>query len=491
MREGSCCGKMGQSNLNGSKGGESTVTYEDRLAGLLPASARRALEVLEREGRQAYVVGGFVRDAVLGRPCHDVDIATDALWYHTRGYFIDAGYRVIETGSAHGTVTVLIDGDPIEITTYRTDGTYSDHRRPDTVRFVKNIEEDLARRDFTVNAVAWNPSLGLVDPFGGMDDMARRLIRCVGEPNRRFGEDALRIMRGVRFAAQLAFDVDPDTQAAIHANAGLLESVAVERIAQEWGKTVCAPHAVAALRAFPDIAALAVPHVAPMVGFDQKSRWHCYDVWEHCLHALGYLPADAPSALCHATLLHDIGKPSTFQLGEDGRGHFYGHEEAGARLLEQDYARLRWPGDEVRLMEYLVRYHDRPIEASPRGIRRALARANNALNAGPEGARDALGLLLKLKRADALAHSQRAIRKRMRELDQVEAAFAEELERGGAFCMADMAIDGNDLIELGVQRGPYVGYLLKRLLREVIDGDVANNRDALVARVNAILAERS
>ncbi len=466
------------------------MAYEDKLAELLPTSARRALEVLEREGKQAYVVGGFVRDAVLGRPCHDVDIATDALWYHTRGYFIDAGYRVIETGSAHGTVTVLIDGDPIEITTYRTDGTYSDHRRPDTVRFVKNIEEDLARRDFTVNSVAWNPRLGLVDPFGGMDDMSRRLIRCVGEPNRRFDEDALRIMRGVRFAAQLAFDIDPDTAAAIHANAGLLDKVAVERIAQEWDKVVCAPHAVAALRSFPDIAIVAVPHVAPMVGFDQKSRWHCYDVWEHCLHALSYLPADAPSALCHATLLHDIGKPSTFLLGEDGRGHFYGHEEAGARLLVQDYTRLRWPGEELRLMEYLVRHHDRPVEASPRGIRRALARANGALNTDAAGAREALGLLLKLKRADALAHSQRAIRKRMREIDHVDAAFAEELERGGAFCMADLAVDGNDLIELGVARGPYMGYLLRRLLHEVIEGDVPNDRDALVAHVNAILEGR-
>ena len=490
MHRGSCCGKMGQSNLKGSKGGESTVTYEDKLAELLPASAQRALEVLEQQGKQAYVVGGFVRDAVLGRPCHDVDIATDALWYHTRGYFIDAGYRVIETGSAHGTVTVLIDSDPIEITTYRTDGTYSDHRRPDTVRFVKDIEEDLARRDFTVNSVAWNPRLGLVDPFGGMDDMAHRLIRCVGEPNRRFEEDALRIMRGVRFAAQLAFDVDPDTASAIHANAASLDTVAVERIAQEWDKTVCAPHAAVALRAFPDVAALAVPHVTPMVGFDQKSRWHCYDVWEHCLHALGHLHADAPSALCHATLLHDIGKPSTFLLGEDGRGHFYGHEEAGARLLAQDYARLRWPSDEVRLMEYLVRYHDRPVEASPRGIRRALARANNVLNAGADGAREALALLLKLKRADALAHSQRAIRKRMRELDQVEAAFAEEIERGGAFRVADLAIGGNDLIALGVERGPYMGYLLKRLLREVIDGEVPNTCDALTARVAAIRAGR-
>ena len=475
---------MRQSKL---KGGDVMMTCEDRLAETLPSSAKKAIEVLEHAGKQAYVVGGFVRDAILGRPCHDVDIATDALWYHTREHFLEAGYRVIETGSAHGTVTVLIDGDPIEITTYRTDGTYTDQRRPDSVRFVKNIEEDLARRDFTVNAVAWNPARGLVDPFGGVADMARGLIRCVGEPFGRFDEDALRIMRGVRFSAQLSFAVDAATAAAIHATAPSLSSVAVERIAQEYGKIVEAPFAVDALRAFPDVAAMAVPHVAPMVGFDQKSRWHCYDVWEHCLHALGFLSADAPSPLCHATLLHDIGKPSYFVLGEDGRGHFYGHEEAGARLLVEDYTRLRWPVGEVRLMEYLVHYHDRPIEDSPRGIRRALARANRVLNTGADGAHEAFSLLLRLKRADMLAHAHRAVHKRMKELDRVQAQYEEELERGCAFCVADLAIGGADLLEMGVERGPLVGYILKRLVREVVDDVLPNTPDALRARAKAFM----
>lgn len=475
---------MGEFNFG--KGG-ATVTYEQRLAELLPPSARRAIEVLEAAGRQAFVVGGFVRDAVLGRACHDVDIATDALWYHTRDHFIQAGCKVVETGSAHGTVTVLIDGDPIEITTFRTDGTYSDHRRPDSVRFVKTIEEDLARRDFTVNALAWNPSRGLVDPFDGLGDIERRVVRCVGEPSGRFGEDALRILRCVRFASQLGFDVENATARAAHEGAGSLSAVAVERVAQEYGKVVCGPFAVGALREFPDVASMAVPHIAPMVGFDQMSRWHCYDVWEHCLHALACLGADAPSALLHATLLHDVGKPSTFTLGADGHGHFYGHEEAGARLLVQDYTHLRWPADEVRLMEYLVRYHDRPVEPTPRGVRRALARICTALHADSKGAREAFSELLQLKRADTLAHSRRAASKRMKELDQLQAQFDAQTQQGAAFCVTDLAVGGNDLLELGVERGPAVGYILRRLLREVVDDTLSNTPDALLARARYLM----
>lgn len=463
------------------------TSYEERLAARLPESAKRAICVLQSAGKQAFVVGGFVRDAVLDRPCHDVDIATDALWYVTRDCFIQAGVRVVETGAAHGTVTAVIDGDPIEITTFRADGTYTDHRRPDSVRFVKSIEEDLSRRDYTVNAIAWNPALGLVDPFGGMDDIRARRIRCVGEPSRRFEEDALRIIRGARFASQLGFDVEERTAQAIRSQAPQLGLVAVERVAQEYDKLVCGAYAPSVLRAFPGVASQAVPHVEAMVGFDQRSRWHCYDVWEHCLHALELLESGAAGILRHATLLHDIGKPPTFTVGADGHGHFYGHEEAGARLVVEDFQRLRWPTGQLRILEYLVRYHDRPIEPTPRGIRRALARAADALNVDASGARDALGLLLQLKRADTMSHAPRAVAKRMRELEAVREEFEAELERGDAFCMADLGLGGDDLIALGVPRGPQIGYILRRLLREVVDGVTPNERAALLARAGELL----
>ncbi len=464
-----------------------STSYEQRLAQRLPESARRAICVLESCGKQAFVVGGFVRDAVLDRPCHDVDIATDALWYVTRDCFIQAGIRVVETGAAHGTVTAVIDGDPIEITTFRTDGTYTDHRRPDSVRFVKSIEEDLSRRDFTVNAIAWNPATGLVDPFGGLDDISARLIRCVGEPALRFEEDALRIIRGARFASQLGFDVEDATARAMESQADQLACVAAERISLEYDKLVRGPYAVAVLRAFPQVASQAVPHIADMVGFDQRSRWHCYDVWEHCLHALEFLDAGADGVLRHATLLHDIGKPPTFTVGADGHGHFYGHEEAGAKLIVEDFKRLRWPAGQVRLLEYLVRYHDRPIEPSPRGIRRALARAAESLNTDAAGARHALGLLLQLKRADTLSHAPRAVAKRLRELDAVQGEFEAETRRGDAFCMADLAVGGDDLIALGVPRGPQMGYILRRLLREVVDGVLANEPSVLLRRAGELM----
>ena len=464
-----------------------STSYEQRLAARLPESARKAISVLQEAGKQAFVVGGFVRDAVLDRPCHDVDIATDALWYITRDCFIQAGIRVVETGAAHGTVTAIIDGDPIEITTFRTDGTYTDHRRPDSVRFVKSIEEDLSRRDYTVNAMAWNPATGLVDPFGGLGDIAARRMRCVGEPSRRFEEDALRIIRGTRFASQLAFDIEDKTACAIRGQAPQLGMVAVERIAQEYDKLVRGPNAVAVLRAFPEVAWQAVPHVRPMVGFDQRSRWHCYDVWEHCLHALELLPSDAPGVLRHATLLHDVGKPSCFTVDVEGRGHFYGHEEAGAKLIVEDFRRLRWQGDEVKLLEYLVRYHDRPIEPTPRGIRRALSRASDALNVDAQRACRALELLLMLKRADTVSHAPRAVPKRLRELEAVQAQFQAEVERGSAFCMADLAVNGRDLIAMGVPRGPQIGYILKRLLREVVDGVLPNESAALLARAAELM----
>lgn len=468
------------------KGGEMTVEFMQRLHNRLGPSAAKAIDVLEGAGYQAYVVGGFVRDAVLDRPCHDVDITTDSLWYNTRDCFIQAGMRVVDTGSAHGTVTVLIDGEPIEITTFRTDGTYSDHRRPDSVRFVKTVEEDLSRRDFTVNAMAWNPRRGFVDPFGGLQDLHAGVIRCVGEPARRFEEDALRILRAVRFSAQLGFAVDSQTASAIEAQANSLRDIACERRAQEYDKLVCGAHAVQALRAFPRVAWKVVPHIKQMVGFDQQSRWHCYDVWEHCLHALELLPADAPGVLRHATLLHDIGKPPTFTMGEDGHGHFYGHEEAGAKIVVEDLGRLRWRSDDLRLIEYLVRYHDRPIEPTARGVRRALARASTSLNVDADGARRAFTLMLQLKRADTLSHAPRAVAKRLREIEAVEAVFAEELARGAAFCLADLAVKGGDLIAIGVQPGPQMGYILKRLLREVVEGITPNEADALLGRAQLL-----
>lgn len=446
----------------------------------VPAYALEALSVLGDAGKQGFLVGGFVRDALRGAPAHDVDMTTDALWYQTRDIFMERGYRVVETGAKHGTVTVFVDGRPIEITTFRTEGAYSDHRRPDSVRYVRNVEEDLARRDFTVNAMAWSPATGLVDPFGGREDLAEGVVRAVGEARLRFEEDALRVMRGVRFAAKLGFGVEEETDRAIHGCVGELTHVARERIATEFDGIVRGPGAVDALRAYPDVAAAAVPAVAAMVGFDQHSKWHAYDVWEHCLHALELLDERASSLVRHVVLLHDIGKPPTFTMGADGRGHFYGHEEQGARMLRRALENLRWKASDVDRACCLVRLHDHRIDPTPRGVRRVLARIGSSFPGAQEDAAGIFADLLLVKRADTLAHAPGCVARRLREIERVDEAFRTVIAEGQAFCLRDLAVDGRDLMDAGFVAGPELGRALKVLLGLVVDGELANERGELL-----------
>jgi len=452
---------------------------------VVPPYAREALGVLLDAGKQAFLVGGFVRDALRGVPAHDVDMTTDALWYQTRDIFIERGYRVVETGAKHGTVTVFVAGHPVEITTFRTEGAYSDHRRPDMVRYVRDVEDDLARRDFTVNAIAWSPQRGLVDPFGGIEDIAGGVVRTVGDPDRRFGEDALRVFRGVRFASKLGYRIADETGRAIHDHAPELEHVAMERIAAEYDGLVRGAGAVDVLRAYPDVASYAVPEIARMVGFDQRSKWHCYDVWEHCLHALDIAGVDAPAMVRHVTLLHDVGKPSSFSLGVDGRGHFYGHEEAGARLAQRIFENLRWRKVDVEHATCLIRLHDHRIDPSPRGVRRILSRLSHAFAGAEDVAHVLFDQLLQVKRADTLAHAPSCTARRMREIDLVRQAYAEVVQQKDAFCLRDLAVDGADVIAAGVCQGPEVGRALRRLLAMVVDGELPNEREALLDALRA------
>ena len=333
----------------------------------------RALEIintLERDGHQAVLVGGCVRDALLGREPHDYDAAVSAppeeILAACRSKF-----KCIPTGLAHGTVTVVHSGLPVEVTAFRKEGTYSDHRHPDRVEYTSRLEEDLARRDFTVNAMAWDRS-GLIDPFGGQADLAARVIRCVGEPDRRFQEDALRVLRGLRLAAQLDFRLEGETAAAIRRNTPLLSYVAWERIQAEFLRLLCCPGAERILLDFPETVCQIVPELTPAVGFDQKNPHHCYDVYTHSVKALGRVRPEP--ALRLAALLHDIGKPACFSLDGQGVGHFYGHEGESARLAEQAAARLRLDKGTQERVVTLVARHGLQIEASPRVVRRWLQR---------------------------------------------------------------------------------------------------------------------
>lgn len=440
------------------------------------------LRVLEDAGFEAWVVGGWVRDALLGAPMHDVDVTTSAPWQETERALRSAGIEVHETGTAHGTVTAVVEGMPVEVTTYRVEGTYSDRRHPDEVRFVRDVREDLARRDFTVNAMAYHPDRGLLDLFGGREDLSRGVVRAVGDPYRRFEEDALRVLRAVRFACRLGFEVEPRTQAALVACAPELDGIARERVGQEMDGIVASGRVSWALNNEFDVLARAVPALIPMRGMDQRSPYHAYNLLEHTARVCAGVEAfsgGAPTqALRWAALLHDAGKPMCASVDENGRGHFRDHQRAGAILCKDALLGLALPHEVADRAAALVRYHDRHLSASPAGVRRLLRRLDQAR----PGEAPALAYqLLDLQRADAIAKAwpcaQRAV-----ELDVFERALSGELSRGTAFRVRDLAVGGGDVMRaLGVAPGPEVGQALSALLDDVIYGRVENSREALLA----------
>ena len=433
----------------------------------LPEQVNTALSRLQAAGYEACLVGGCVRDRVMGRSPHDYDIATSALPEETERVF--AGERVIETGLRHGTVSVLLGGMPLEITTYRVDGAYSDGRRPDAVTFTPSLREDLARRDFTVNAMAWSPAAGLIDPFGGQADVAAKVIRCVGEPALRFREDALRILRALRFSSQLGFLIAPETDAALRADAGLLKKISAERITAELRLLLCGADVRRVVLDYAEVLGTVIPELLPMRGFDQKNKHHVYDVLEHCAAACEAVPPEP--TLRAAALLHDVGKPACFFTDEDGVGHFYGHAERGAELVEPLLRRLRWDTESIARITELVRRHDILIEPTEKAVLRALRRF------GPEF----FFQLLEIKRADALAHAPgQKLAERMERYAALKALGKALLDKQACFSLRDLAVKGTDLLEAGFSPGPALGAALDALLAAVIDGAVPNERAALL-----------
>lgn len=421
------------------------------------------LNTLETAGYEAWCVGGCVRDMLLGRSPEDWDVTTSALPEETMSVF---GARAIPTGLQHGTVTVCVEDHRIEVTTYRLDGHYSDRRRPDRVTFTPSLEEDLRRRDFTVNAMALNARGELRDPFGGQAELKNGVLRCVGEPDRRFGEDALRILRGLRFAAVLGFEIEGETSKSIHANRELLRDIAAERIQVEFFKLLAGKNCVPVLREYVDVVGVFWPEVLPMVGFDQKNSHHCYDVWEHTLHAMEAV-GDDPALRC-AMLLHDVGKTKTFTTDEHGVGHFYGHGRESCRMAEDMLRRLRCGNDLRETVVRLVDWHDRDIPRTERGIGRAL----RAL--GETGLRR----LLEIKRGDCMGQAT-AYRERLKEIDLAEQIMERLLEQEVCFSLKQLAVNGRDLLKLGFS-GPALGAMLENLLDRVMEGELPNEREALL-----------
>ena len=432
---------------------------------ILPLPVARALSILEAHGYEAYTVGGCVRDSLLGRTPNDWDITTNATPEQMKACFDD--FRVIETGIQHGTLTVIVEGMQLEITTYRNDGEYLDNRHPVQVTFSKHIEDDLSRRDFTVNAMAYHPQKGWVDLFSGRDDLTARVIRCVGDAKTRFEEDGLRILRAIRFASVLDFEIEENTAKAIHGCKHLLSGIAAERIREEFCKLICGRGAVRILRAYIDVVAVFIPELATCVGFEQNTKYHCYDVFEHTLHALELCENDDFITRL-GILLHDIGKPLCYTEDEQG-GHFKGHAPAGVEITRNLLSRLRFDNETIHRMELLVEWHDIPLSAEKKRVKRLMQRINDA---------DILRLL-EIKRCDRLAHAEN-FQELSPDLALIPFVIDEIRTEDACLSLRTLAVDGADLMELGIPEGKMIGQMLHILLDEVIDERLLNEKNALL-----------
>lgn len=434
----------------------------------IPEFVKNLLCTLESAGHQAWCVGGCVRDLRLGRTPVDWDVTSSALPEETMALF---GERAVPTGVKHGTVTVRTEDQPVEVTTFRKDGAYRDHRRPETVTFTDSLEEDLRRRDFTVNAMALDLRGTFRDPFGGLGDLERGILRCVGEPERRFHEDALRILRGLRFSACLGFVLEEKTASAIREKKELLRDIAPERVWAELSRLLTGRWADEVLRAYPEVVGVFWPELLPMIGFDQRTRHHCYDVWEHTLHALAAVEPDV--VLRCTMLLHDVGKPGTFTLDARGHGHFKGHPARSAALAEDMLRRLRVDDATRETVVRLVEWHDRNIPRTDQGLRRALRDLGEA----------DLRRLLAVKRADNQAQAHQDL---LGEIDKAEAILDRLMAEGACVSLGQLAVRGGDLAALGL-RGPAIGRMLDLLLDRVVDGDVPNEREILLKTAAGLL----
>lgn len=445
----------------------------DRLT--LPAPVSVLISRLNESGFSAYAVGGCVRDSLLGRTPHDWDICTSALPEQMQAVFRDL--RTVETGLKHGTLTVVMDHIPYEVTTFRVDGDYTDHRHPDSVRFVDDLTADLARRDFTVNAMAWSPETGLADPFGGQEDLSSKLIRCVGEAEKRFDEDALRILRALRFAAVYDFAVEPRTAAALRRMAPDLSRVAGERIREELLKLLCGKAAGRVLREYPEVLAEIIPEIRPMIGYDQQNHHHSYDLWEHTVRGLEGVPAEPVLRL--TMLLHDTGKPVVRTTDEKGEGHYKGHAKVSEQIARKTAETLRLDNASRDRLCKLVLHHDTPLRTGSGEINTDRSFLLRRLNRFGE---EDLRALFLIHRSDRIATGYTTQEREDARLRDRVSALDALLAEQPCFTLKDLAVNGRDLTAAGL-KGKAVGDTLRFLLEAVMDGTIPNEREALLASV--------
>lgn len=441
----------------------------------MPKNVDTAINLLQSTGFEAYAVGGCVRDSLLGKTPNDWDITTSAKPEDMKSVFAD--FHCIDTGIKHGTVTVVIDGEPLEITTFRLDGEYEDNRHPKSVTFTSNLGADLGRRDFTVNAMAYSKMTGTVDLFGGQNDLKNKIIRCVGDPDRRFNEDALRILRALRFASALDFEIEEKTAQSLLKNRALLGNISEERISKELLKLVCGKGAKRILTDFAPVLFEILPELQPMYKNSHDNPHHCYDIYEHTLIAVESI--DPEPTLRFAMLLHDCGKPAVKKFDENGVAHFYGHQRISAEISAQILARLKVSNKFRDEILFLVSNHDRwELYENTEKMPRYLSKFGL----------DGVLKLLKVMRADVLAQSPEY---RYR-LDQI--ADAEEIAKNLAaqkpcLSLSELQINGRTLMDIGIPQGRKLGAVLAQLLDEVIDGVTKNTQEALTTRAREIYSE--
>lgn len=433
----------------------------------IPPGAARILRVLEDHGYEAFVVGGCVRDSLLGRNPNDWDITTSALPLQVKALF----RRTIDTGLKHGTVTILMDGEPFEVTTYRVDGEYLDGRHPSEVTFTASLQEDLQRRDFTINAMAYSEKKGLQDLFGGLPDLEKGLIRAVGDPAKRFGEDALRIMRAVRFAAQLGYEVEEDTVQAMKELAPTLSKISAERIAAELEKLLVSPHPEKLKMAYEcGITAVILPEFDRCMETAQNNPHHKYSVGEHTIVSIGNARPDR--ILRYTMLMHDMGKPSCKTTDEQGIDHFYGHQEVSAQMANDILRRLKSDNETRRSVSKLVRYHDLTCGLTGKSVRKAISLIGE----------DLFPLYLEVKDADTRAQSDFRFQEKMDYLEEVRLLYRKILEEGDCLSLKDLAVNGKDLIAAGMKPGREIGEVLEAMYRDVIDDPEHNNKEYLMEK---------
>ncbi len=443
---------------------------------IIPDKVNKIIEELRNHGFEAYAVGGCVRDMILGRSPKDWDITTSATPIEVKSIF----RRTVDTGIVHGTVTVLLDKDHFEVTTYRLDGEYEDNRHPKEVSFTSSLTEDLKRRDFTINAMAYNEIEGVIDLFGGMEDLQKGLIRCVGSAKERFEEDALRILRAVRFSAQLGFTIEEDTLRAVREKAENLKNISAERIRVELTKLLISDH--------PDrlrdlysvgITKVILPEFDVMMDTEQKNIHHSYSVGEHTIRAVMEVGKDSKDrqfterekTLLRLTMLfHDIEKPSTLTVGKDGQNHFYGHQEKGALTAKNILRRLKFDNDTIQAVTHLVKWHDNRFGLTPSSMRKAVSKIG----------KEYMELLFEVQRADTSAKNPELTKEKYEIIEQARKLYEEILEREECVTLKELKVNGKDLIAIGIIPGKELGEMLDLLLQKVLEDPQLNEKETLL-----------